>query len=213
LNLFEEREKKNILDPFVGNGTIPLFGIIQDFQTYGSDIDKKKVINTTRNINWLLEVLEEDVPFLLNERFITADIKNLSNKFKKAFFDGICTEPSLGPFYKNKPYYIQVKELIENELEPLYINTFREANVLLKKGCRLVLVAPVFSTIDGGDLQINIEKIGRNNNFILVPMLDTNRIINKSNQKLQFREKHVKSLLDAKKGQILKRKIYVFEKK
>lgn len=213
LNLFEEREKKNILDPFVGNGTIPLFGIIQDFQTYGSDIDKKKVTNTTRNINWLLEVLEEDVPFLLNERFITADIKNLSNKFEKAFFDGICTEPSLGPFYKNKPYYIQVKELIENELEPLYINTFREANVLLKKGCRLVLVAPVFSTIDGGDLQINIEKIGRNNNFILVPMLDTNRIINKSNQKLQFREKHVKALLDAKKGQILKRKIYVFEKK
>jgi len=120
----------------------------------------------------------------------------------------------LGPFYNSKPYYIQVQELIEKELEPLYDYTFQESYKLLKnRGNRLVLVAPVFTTLDGGDLQINIEKIARKNNFNLIPMIDTNRIINKSNQKLQFNEKHVKSLLDAKKGQILKRKIYVFEKK
>ena len=44
-------------------------------------------------------------------------------------------------------------------------------------------------------------------------MIDMNRIINKSNIKLQFRKQQTKSLIDAKKGQILKRKIYVFEKK
>jgi len=69
LNLFETREKKKILDPFVGNGTIPMFGTIQEFQVYGSDIEEKKVRNTIRNMNWLFEFLEEDVPFLLNENF------------------------------------------------------------------------------------------------------------------------------------------------
>ena len=32
LNLFENRQNKKILDPFVGNGTIILFAILQDFQ-------------------------------------------------------------------------------------------------------------------------------------------------------------------------------------
>ncbi|MGB5911447.1 MAG: hypothetical protein WBH31_09660, partial [Promethearchaeia archaeon] len=54
LNLFDDRHKKNILDPFVGNGTILLFALLQDFQIYGSDKDKVKVKNTVRNINWLL---------------------------------------------------------------------------------------------------------------------------------------------------------------
>ena len=49
-------------------------------------------------------------------------------------------------------------------------------------------------------------------NFNLIPLLDLNRIANKSNQKLQFQQKHVRTMIDAKKGQIVKRKIYVFEK-
>ena len=146
LNLFEEREKVRILDPFVGNGTIPMFASIQDFQVYGSDIDKKKVNNTIRNMNWLFELLEEEVPFLMNERFLSVDINDLSQKFNTKYFDGICTEPTLGPFYNDKPYYIQIQELIENELEPLYDNLFRESYELLKnEGCRLILVAPVFN--------------------------------------------------------------------
>jgi tRNA G10 N-methylase Trm11 len=212
LNLFEERETKKIIDPFVGNGTIPLFALIQDFQIYGSDIEATKVKNTQRNINWLIEELEEEVPFLLNEQFKTTDVSNLSKEFEKNFFDGVCTEPSLGPFFKSKPYYIQAQELIETELEPLYNSAFDEVNKILKPKSRFVFVAPIFSTVDGGDLQINIEKIARNNNFKLIPILDQNRIVNKSNIRLQFQKQHWKALIDAKKRQIVKRKIYIFEK-
>lgn len=212
LNLFEARETKKIIDPFVGNGTIPLFALIQDFQIYGSDIEAKKVKNTQRNINWLIEELEEEVPFLLNQQFIRTDIRNLSKAFETDYFDGICTEPSLGPFYNNKPYYIQAQELIETELEPLYEAAFNEASKVLKPKSRFVFVAPIFSTVDGGDLQINIEKIAIKNNFRLIPILDQNRIVNKSNIRLQFQKQHFKTLIDAKKGQIVKRKIYIFEK-
>ncbi len=213
LNLFEKRKSKKILDPFVGNGTVLLFALLQDFQVYGSDNNIKKVENSIRNINWLLEELEEPIPLLLNERIKRTDVENLSEFFEPNFFDGICTEPTLGPYYHKQPYYNRVKELIETELEPLYKVTFREAYKILKHNSRICIVAPIFSTMDGGDTQININKIAINYKFKSIPMIDANRIINKSNQKLQFRKQSMRNLIDAKKDQVIKRKIYVFEKK
>ena len=213
LNLFEQREEKKVLDPFVGNGTIFLFGLLQDFQIYGTDFDQKKVINTIRNVNWLLEELEEKVPYFLKERIKNIELENLSEFFEPNFFDGICTEPSLGPFYTDKPYYIHAMEFIESELEPLYNTIFREADEVLKPKGRICLTAPIISTVDGGDVQLSVNKIALNYNFKLIPMINTKRIVNKSNIKLQFQKQHRMNLIDAKKGQVLKRKIYIFEKK
>jgi tRNA G10 N-methylase Trm11 len=212
LNLFEKRKTKKILDPFAGNGTILLFALIQDFQIYGTDNDRKKIENSSRNIVWLLEELEEPIPFLLNERIKRMEIENLSDFFKPNFFDGIVTEPTLGPFYTEKPYYSEVKEIIESELKPLYDATFRETYKILKPNRRICIVAPIFNTMDGGDVQIKINKIALNYKFKSIPMLDASRIINKSNQKLQFQKQNIRNLIDTKKGQVIKRKIYVFEK-
>jgi len=212
LNLFEQRERKTILDPFVGNGTIVMFALIEDFQVFGTDIDETKVKNTERNVNWLLNELEESVPYMLNERIKKVDINQLSSVFNEERFDGICTEPELGPFFKQKPYYTEVVDLIESKLEPLFKATFRESfKVLAPKG-RISIIAPIFSTIDGGDVQLNIEEMANFYKFKLIPMLDLNRIVNKSNRKLQFKQGHVRAILDAKKNQIVKRKLYVFEK-
>ena len=213
LNLFEEREEFTILDPFVGNGTIPIFALIQGFQIFGSDIEEKKVTYTIRNIYWILEELEEPPIDLLDKRIVKSDIKNISQVFEKEFFDGICTEPDLGPFYKSRPYYTDAIELISKKLEPLYDMTFREANIVLKKNKRICIIAPIINTIDGKDIQINIENIAQKHNFKLIPIIDERRIVNKSNIKLQFRKGHFRTLLDTKKGQIVKRKIYIFEKR
>jgi len=213
LNLFEDKENKKILDPFVGNGTIVLFAILQDFQIYGSDKDVQKVNNTIRNIHWLLKLLEEEIPPLTHQKILTQDARELSNKFESYFFDGVCTEPELGPFFREKPYYSQAKDLIETELTPLYDDFFKEAYKILKPNSRICFISPIISTIDGNDLQVNIEKIATKNNFQLVPMLDPNRIPNKSNPKLKFRKKQIRNLIDAKKGQIIKRKLYILQKK
>ena len=212
LNLFERRERKTILDPFVGNGTILLFALVEDFQIFGTDNDETKVKNTRRNIHWLLNELEESVPYMLNEKIKRVDINQLSSVLKAEIFDGICTEPELGPFYKQKPYYTEVVDLIETKLNPLYKATFRESYKVLTPKGRISIIAPVFSTIDGGDVQLRIEEMANFYKFKLVPMLDLNRIVNKSNRKLQFKQGHVRAILDAKKNQILKRKLYVFEK-
>ncbi|MFX1418567.1 MAG: TRM11 family SAM-dependent methyltransferase [Promethearchaeota archaeon] len=213
LNLFENRESKKILDPFVGNGTIALFAILQDFQIYGSDNDLKKVNNTIRNIHWLLDLLEEEIPPFTHQRIIKQDARSLSHKFESYFFDGICTEPEFGPFYTEKPYYLKAREIIEKELTPLYDNFFKEAYKILKPNSRICFISPIISTLDGDDVQVNIENLANKNNFKLIPMLDIVRINNKSNPKLKFRKKQIKNLIDAKKGQIVKRKLFVLEKR
>ena len=212
LNLFEERESKKILDPFVGNGTILLLATIEDFQVYGTDNDAQKVHNTYRNLNWLFNDLEEEIPYQLKNRIKQVEIKNLSEHFEKSYFDGIVTEPDLGPFFRTKPYYKEAMDLVQNKLIPLYSHTFREAEIILKPSGRIAIIAPIISTIDGGDVYMNIEKIAINNNFKVVPMMDLERITNKSNQRLQFQKSQVRAFLDAKKGQVIKRKIFVFEK-
>ena len=212
LNLFEKREKQAILDPFVGNATILLFAIVEDFQVYGSDIDEEKVLNSIRNINWLFNELEEKVPLSMNNRLNVSSIETLSSQFANNFFDGIVTEPELGPFYTKQPYYSEVTELFEKSLKPLYEYTFKESYKLLKPKKRLSLIAPIISTIDGGDVQMNIELIAKSNGFQLIPLIDSERIINKSNIKLQLKKEQVRALIDAKKDQIIKRKFYVFEK-
>ncbi|MFX0039746.1 MAG: TRM11 family SAM-dependent methyltransferase [Promethearchaeota archaeon] len=212
LNLFENRQSKKILDPFVGNGTIMLFAILQDFQFYGSDKDIQKVNNTIRNIYWLLEFLEEEIPPFTHERIVKKNARDLSNIFEPYFFDGVCTEPELGPFYTEKPYYSQARELIDKELTPLYDNFLREAYKILKPKARICFVSPIISTLDGNEMQMNIEKIASKNKFRIIPMIDINRIPYKSNQKLRFRKKYIKNIIDAKKGQIVKRKLYILEK-
>ncbi|KKK43588.1 hypothetical protein LCGC14_0727550 [marine sediment metagenome] len=212
LNLFEKRERLKILDPFVGNGTIVLFALLHDFQIYGSDIDPSKVKNTIRNINWLIEILEEDVPLLINKKILECDVKDLSKHFKYNFFDGILTEPHLGTFFLEKPYFTQVKELFETTLEPLYKNFFREAYKILKIGHRICFIAPIITTVDGNDVQLNIEKIANTNDFQLVPIIDPDRFISKLNPRLQLFKKSSRSLISAKKGQIILRKVYIFEK-
>ncbi|MFX0002736.1 MAG: TRM11 family SAM-dependent methyltransferase [Candidatus Hodarchaeota archaeon] len=212
LNLFEKRHNKRILDPFVGNGTIILFGILQDFQVYGSDKDIQKVNNTIRNIHWLLEFLEEEIPPFTHQRILQQNVRDLSKIFEPYYFDGIVCEPELGPFYIEKPYYSQVKELIDSELTPLYDEFLRESYKIIKPNSRICFISPIISTLDGNDMQINIEKIAIKNKFRLVPVIDFNRIPNKSNQKLKFKKKHGKNIIDAKKGQVVKRKIYVLEK-
>ena len=210
LNLFENREDMKILDPFVGNGTTLLFALLQDFQIFGSDVDEIKVKKATRNINWLLELLEEEIPFFINERVLNVDVKEISSCFEQ--MDGILTEPELGPYYLEKPYYLQVKELFETKLEPLYDAFFREAYKVLKDKGRICFIAPIINTIDGNDVQIDISKIASKFNFKQIPLINPDRFFNKSNPKLQIFHKSHKTLIDTKKGQIIKRKIFVFEK-
>lgn len=213
LNIYHRRHNHRILDPFVGNGTILMFALMQDFRVYGSDIDNEKVQNTIKNLNWLVNQIEMEEKPKFSQLVRNVGIENLSTEFEAQYFDGICTEPSLGPYYTEKPYYPQAEELRKEKLKPLYETIFQQANYLLKPGHRIVIISPIIHTIDGGELQLNIRKIAEKNGFIQIPLLDERRLINKSNRRLQFDKSHYYSMIDAKEGQVISRKIFTFEKK
>ncbi len=213
LNLYDKREKKKVLDPFVGNGTILMLALVQDFQIYGTDKDRIMVKNTVQNINWLQKDLQQPIIPQLEKRIFQSDIKVLSNKFEENFFDGVCTEPWLGPFYaKEKPNSEEADKIIKKELIPLYKVFFKQTSMVLKKNGRICTTAPIISTAEELDLQLNLEEIANSHNLKLIPLLDSRRLVNKSNQRLQFPKSFVKNFIDAKRDQVIKRKIYLFEK-
>jgi tRNA G10 N-methylase Trm11 len=213
LNLFENRPNKKIIDPFIGNGTIAMFGIIENFQIFGSDKDKQKVEASKMNIKWLLKELgSETVPYL-DDKIKVAKISELSKVFKEYSFDGIATEPDLGEFYTSQPYYTEAISDLKDKLEPLYQDLFREAYKILKPNARLCLMAPSISVLDDQkDIRLNIVNMANNFKFEMIPLISSNRIVNKSNIRLQFRKDEIYSILDAKDRQVVKRKLYVFEK-
>ncbi|MHA1804504.1 MAG: TRM11 family SAM-dependent methyltransferase [Promethearchaeota archaeon] len=212
LNLFENRHEKKILDPFVGNGMIFLMAFLQDFDVYGADLDKQRVINTQKNIEWLSKELNQAPPKNLQEKLIVSDVKDLPNRFPPNYFDGIVSEPFMGPFYVEKPYYTEIKGLIHSQLNPLFHQIFESSRYLLKKGGRISITSPLIHALDGGALQPDLQRIAQETGFITLPLMDTERIINKSDKRLRFSDKNIFSLIDAKKDQIIMRKFHVFEK-
>ncbi|TXT62995.1 MAG: hypothetical protein BAJALOKI1v1_810009 [Promethearchaeota archaeon] len=214
LNLFQNRHDKKVLDIFVGNGDIALFGLLEDFNIFGVDEDKTNIKKTIKNIQWLQKELELPPLINLNERFLRVKLSDLNSTFKENFFDGIVSKPNLGPFYTERPYYTEALELVKGTLKPLYETIFGQSYKILKKHSRMVIIAPSISLMDDPkDLRLNVQNIAANHNFQEIPLISTDRIVNKSNKELQFRKKKLYSILDTKKGQIIKRKIYVFEKR
>ncbi|MHA1763926.1 MAG: TRM11 family SAM-dependent methyltransferase [Promethearchaeota archaeon] len=212
LNLFENRHEKKILDPFVGNGTIFLMAFLQDFDVYGADLEEQLVINTRENLIWLSKELNQAPPKNLHQKLVVSDVKDLPNLFPPNYFDGIVSEPFLWPFYVEKPYYTEIKELIQPQLNPLYYQIFKSSLYLLKKGGRISITSPILHALDGGILQPDIQTIAQEIGFISLPLMESERIINKSDKRLRFSDTNICSLIDAKKDQIIIRKLHVFEK-
>ena len=90
--------------------------------------------------------------------------------------------------------------------------TTKQACKILKDKGRICLIAPIINTLDGNGVQLNIEEIAKRSKFKQLPLIDSNRLVSKSNPKLKFSPRAMKNLIDAKKGQIVNRKLYIFEK-
>jgi len=212
LNLYENKESKRILDPFCGSGTILIFAHINGFEVYGADIENKYVEQTVKNLKWVGKILEEDDIPNFKERIKKVDIKELINVFNQSSFDGICTEPIFGPFYKNKPDFKDAENLLETKIRPTFEELMKISYKLLKPGKRLCLTSPVIETVENLEVQLPLQKIAQKHKLNLIPIFQKNRIFSKSNKLLQLNLNSLKSIIESKKNQIIKRKFYIFQK-
>jgi tRNA G10 N-methylase Trm11 len=142
VNLAACKEKKVLLDPFCGVGTILQEALLAKAKVVGVDINRWCVEAAKRNMEWLKkEYVLENAEY----RVLQGDVHRLSQKIGWEQVDCIATEPDLGPALRQAPttsYAVRITE----KLEPLYNVLLEEAYKVLRKGGRLVLVLPYIKT-------------------------------------------------------------------
>jgi len=133
----EIRESCLLLDPFCGSGTILTEAMLMGYKNIiGSDISKKAISDTKKNIEWIKENYELGVR---NYKLFDKSVVELSKFIKPKSVDMIITEPYLGP-QRGK---FNINRIIK-ELEQLYIKSLIEFKKVLRRNGRIVMVWPIF---------------------------------------------------------------------
>lgn len=146
VNLANVGVDKRILDPFCGSGTILQEALMLGYKNIiGSDLSKKALNDSELNLKWLGEIKPE---LSMNKiQLINVAAEKLSGVVEKNSIDAIITEPYLGPSHNLKNLKINAPGIIKN-LSQLYIEVFKEFQIILKKGGVVVMVLPVFKIIE-----------------------------------------------------------------
>src|SRR6056297_2082779 len=161
-------EKKTVLDPFCGSGTILTEAALMGYKNMiGSDESDKAVQDTQKNLEWSKEKYGlENMEYRL-ENIKTEELDQFLNKES---VDLVATEPYLGP-QRGK---IKTGQVVR-ELEELYSRSLKEIARVLKKGGQVAMVWPVFENgtkpIDPDIEELRIlkplpEKLGKNKKLI-----------------------------------------------
>jgi len=133
----------SILDPFCGSGTILTEAMLMGYNNLiGSDISKKAIQNTEKNINWIISKFK-----IQNSKFkiFNYNASLISQGLKPNSIDAIVTEPYLGP-QRGK---ININKVIP-ELEQLYSKALKEFKKILKPNSKVVMIWPTFVKTSAG---------------------------------------------------------------
>lgn len=132
------KARTNLLDPFCGVGTIGQEALLRGVKTvYLSDIDKNCVAATQKNMRWLGKKTA------IVQR---CDARKLQERY--AGISAIATEPELGPKLRRRPSKSDAEKIVKY-LAPLYIEFFKSAAHVLKKGSRVAIVLPCINSVRG----------------------------------------------------------------
>jgi tRNA G10 N-methylase Trm11 len=194
INLSGAKPNDIILDPFCGSGTILTEAMLMGYQNLiGSDISKKAVRDTEKNIEWIEENYKLKI---INYKLFNKDAIELSKFIKRNSVGAIITEPYLGP----QRGRFNIKQTIQN-LEKLYTESLAEFRKILKPDGKMVMVWPVFN-------------LGKKNQKLKINLKNF-KIINPIPE--QFRKNEIIKLTDRKtiiygrKNQKIWREIVVME--
>lgn len=127
-------EKKRVLDPFCGTGTVLLEGLMLGHEVIGSDIRADAVKQTLSNLTWFQAAYPGEYTY---DAFM-ADATQLKPEMLHGKVDAIVAEGLLGPVTPG------AKELpnIFKGLEKLYLGSLRQWRQILQPGSRVVLALP-----------------------------------------------------------------------
>lgn len=142
VNLSACRDRKVLLDPFCGVGTILQEALLEKAAVVGMDKNAWCVKAAEENLQWLTSEYElEDADF----RVVQGEVDRLAEKVGVESIDCIVSEPDLGPALREVPTGPYAEKIIQ-KLDPLYSDFIEEASRVLKPGGRIVIVTPYIKT-------------------------------------------------------------------
>lgn|GEM_PF-361047 len=175
-----------IYDPFCGSGTILQEALLMGFKAIGSDINKEAILNSEKNIKWLISQyrLNEAYFHVFQSDFKTADLPERIN--------AIVSESYLGPRLTHPLKPEEARQTIK-KLEELYIGALekiKESRTI----CPVIFAIAAFKTgnnyIFAENFPIAAQKLG----FGMKPLSKSAR----------------KSLIYDRPGQFVAREIFKF---
>ncbi|MBI2611753.1 methyltransferase domain-containing protein [Candidatus Gottesmanbacteria bacterium] len=143
INIAKISPSQTLLDPFCGSGTIIQEALLLGFENIiGSDISKDAIEDVKKNIDWLRKQKNN---ISLNQKvdLFMSDVRNLTEHIPQSSIDVIVTEPYLGPPLKGFINRKRGESIIKNLL-PLYKDTFKSFNKILKSQGVVVMIFPKF---------------------------------------------------------------------
>jgi len=205
VNLASCTAGKLLLDPFCGVGTILQEALLAGARVAGVDINPWCVKATTVNLGWLKEEYAlKGAEYVV----VQGDARRLIGKFEDEV-DCIATEPDLGPALRQVPTMPYAAKIVA-KLEPLYSSFLKEAYGILKKGGRLVLVAPYMRTRSGKPVIMPVGEKAVSVGFKRVCLFQEKVFAEDVNVKKELAE--MASFVDAEERHKVGREIFVFQK-
>lgn len=193
-----------LLDPFCGSGTILQEALLLGYtHLVGSDMEKKAIDDTRRNLAWLHNKKGLDITEV---RVFQGEVERLTSFLPDQLFDAIVTEPYLGPALRGRE---TVSDLLKTKrgLEELYLSAFAQYVQILKPNGRVVMVLPVFVTSDSMmfmDIVDDIKKMGFS---VINPLATVSERLAPPATNFRW------PLMYYREGQRVYREIWIFEKK
>jgi len=170
INLLNLSRNGKLLDPFCGTGTILMMAMLQGINFYGTDINRKRLNGAIENLQWLAKEFGFKISKDM-ENVFQLKAEALDSCFENNFFDGIATEPFLGPPLKKPLPKAKCKRIIKSEIKPLYKNSLKSMHKVLKKSGKLAIISPVYRALDNTKVELNLTKIAENIGFKILKLL------------------------------------------
>ena len=143
INLANIAYEGTMLDPFCGTGTILIEGLKQGLKVVGIDKDQKCIRSSKTNLHHFSEQYPSREKMKEKWRVQLNDSRQLTTAIQKKF-DGVVTEPYLGPFLKQLPHIEEAQMTMKN-LERLYTRVLAECKTLLKEGGKIIFIMPEYN--------------------------------------------------------------------
>jgi tRNA G10 N-methylase Trm11 len=149
-------EGQVLLDPFCGSGTILGEALLKGADCVGIDRNHGRVEQTKKNLAWVLSQDRRSAQHTPSYSVIAGDATNLRKSLGDQMVDAIVSEPILIPKLSSAPTLEKARRLVKHA-SIIYSEALHEMSGVLRRGGRMVLVAPSLRTIDGKEVTFSFE--------------------------------------------------------